>query len=97
LVSTGRQVWRITSHQATMGRITGNSFHKIIQRIFQHFECFFQAQHQRGHLLPVQIKGMGVAEHMAETQAICANPRPSLERSLSFFEKLCRIFQGAVV
>ena len=32
------------------------SIHKIIQCFFQHFESFLQAQHQRAHFLPVQVK-----------------------------------------
>jgi hypothetical protein len=56
------------------------SFHEIIQRPFQLLKCFLQAQHQRGHFLPVQVKGIGVAEHMTETQVF-------VQRVVKFFRQ----------
>lgn len=51
---------------------------KIIERIFQLSEGFFQAQHQRRHFLPIQVKAIRIAENVAETQVF-------IQRVVKFF------------
>ncbi len=70
-----------------VAHVVSTSFYKFIQRFFQHFECFFQAQHQRRHFLPVQVKGIGVAKHMAESQVF-------IQRVVQFFRQQRRAVHG---
>jgi hypothetical protein len=63
-----------------VAHVVSTSFQKIIQRFFKLLECFFQAQHQWGHFLPIQVKGIGVAEYMTETQVF-------IQRVVQFFRQ----------
>jgi hypothetical protein len=53
---------------------------KMIQSLFQLLKRFFQTKHQWGHFLPVQVKGIGVAEHMTEAQVF-------IQRVVKFFRQ----------
>jgi len=75
------------NEQAVELRLRGGSFQKIVQRIFQLFECFFQAQHQRRHFLPIQVKRISVAEYMTESQVF-------IQRVVRFFRQQRRSVRG---